>query len=559
MFSYLHYRLMPLRRQWRTWLILLVIILSLTLLVQQIYGQTRPTDTIRQKADSGNPIDGFVVELNNETLFRVREGIPGVASAEERAQIIEQRLRAVADDPTIALEAIQVREEDDLSVVVAGETTVFTVRDNDAQVYGQSRQELANRALELIRAGVEQYREERSVRSLIFGIGNTVFSTLVMVIFLRLLFLFTSKSLTRVRMARRHHTLGMRIQNLQLLGSDSTSYLLSTLIRLCRLILILISFYIYIPFVLSQFPATKRIGENLLNDVAYRASLLVQAFAAYLPNLVIILAIILVTYYLIGFIKQIIAELGREDVYPWFYAEWVQPTTRLVTFLTIAIACVVAGPYLPGFGSPAFQGISLFLGALLTLGSSSAVANAVSGIILIYTRAFQIGDYIRIGEIVGEVKEKSLFVTRIISFKKEIITLPNLTVLNSNVTNYSAVSRETNDYLVLHTTITLGYDVLWREVHEVLINAAKATTYILTEPQPFVLQTSLNDFNVSYELNACTNHPQLIPKIYAELHQNIQDYCNEAGIEILSPTFSALRDGNDSTIPAPYLTKSKES
>ncbi|MFM7424803.1 MAG: mechanosensitive ion channel family protein, partial [Elainella sp.] len=250
------------------------------------------------------------------------------------------------------------------------------------------------------------------------------------------------------------------------MGSNATGYLLAGTVNLLRPLLILVGLYLYIPFVLSQFPATRAIGRSIFNDIIYRLNQLATTFVQYLPNLVTILIIAIVTHYVIQFAKLVIAELGRDDAYPWFYPEWVPPTTRLATLLLIAVAAIVAAPYLPGFNSPAFQGISLFLGALFTLGSSSVVANAIAGTILIYTRAFRIGDIIQIGDVTGEVIDKSLFVTRILTFKKETITIPNSSVLNSNVINFNAVSREANQYLVLHTTITIGYDVPWRKVHD---------------------------------------------------------------------------------------------
>lgn len=219
----------------------------------------------------------------------------------------------------------------------------------------------------------------------------------------------------------------------------------------------------------------------------------------------------------------------------------------------IALAAVVAFPYLPGFDSPAFRGVSVFLGILFSLGSTSAVANVVGGVILIYTRAFQIGDRIQIGDVTGDVLEKTLLVTRIITPTNRIITIPNSSLLSSNVINFSVASRELQRYLILQTTVTLGYGLPWRTVHATLTQAALATTDILSEPEPFVLQTSLDDFYVSYQLNAYTNHPERMVNIYSVLHQNIQDHCNEAGIEIMSPSYSALRDGHHSTIPENYL------
>jgi small-conductance mechanosensitive channel len=500
----------------------------------------------------GNPVDGYPVVLNGQTLFRVRQGVPGVVSAAERAKIVQARIEAIANNPAIDLSTIRIDEKESVSVVEAGDIVLFTVQDSD-KVADLSRQQTAEKAVRLIQSNVAEYRDARSARRLIQGMILALLSTITLIGFLILLQRLLARLLIKIRAARRADRLDIRLQNFQLLGSDATSYLLNGFLQFLRLVLVLGSLYLYIPFVLSQFPATRVIGESILSDIAHRTNQLVTVFVAYLPSLVMIGIIAFLTYYIIGFAKLVITELGRDDAFPWFYPEWIQPTIRLATFLIIAIACVVAGPYLPGFGSPAFQGVSLFLGALLTLGSSSAVANAISGVILIYTRAFRIGDIIRLGEITGEVEEKSLFVTRVVTFKKEVITIPNASVLSSNVVNFNAVLRESSGYLLLHTTITLGYDVSWRKIHDTLIQAAEATSGIVATPRPFVLQTALNDYNVSYELNAYSNCPHLMPKVYSDLHQNIQDYCNQAGIEILSPAYSSIRDGNHSTIPADYL------
>lgn len=501
----------------------------------------------------GNKVDGFPVTLDGQVLFTVRQGVEGVTTAEERAAIITQRIGAIAADPALSPEDIRAVTEDAQSVVLVGPTVLFTVRPEDVAAYGVDHPDLADDAVERIQRGVVEYRDRRSLRRIITSLLATIVSTVAVFLVLRGILFGSSKLLTFIQRRREAGSLVLQVQSVQVLGVEATSYLLGGLVRLVRPVLILMVLYLYVPFVLSQFPATQTFGDSLLQNIALSLSHLAQGFVAYLPELAMLGVIALVTYYAIQFARQVIIELGRHDVYPWFYPEWVQPTIRLVALLIVAIALVIAGPYLPGFGSPAFQGISLFLGALLTLGSSSAVANALSGIILIYTRAFQLNDFIRINDIVGKVEDKSLFVTRVLTPKQETVTIPNASVLNSNVTNYSAICRESRGHLVLYTTITLGYDLPWRQVHTVLVEAAKATPGIEPAPPPFVLQTALNDFNVSYQLNAYTATPAQMPEIYSCLHQNIQDYCNAAGIEILSPTFSALRDGNHSTIPADYL------
>jgi small-conductance mechanosensitive channel len=200
-----------------------------------------------------------------------------------------------------------------------------------------------------------------------------------------------------------------------------------------------------------------------------------------------------------------------------------------------------------------FRGVSVFIGILFSLGSSTAIANMVAGLVITYMRPFKIGDRIKIGDVTGDVVEKTLLVTRIRTIKNEIITIPNASVLSGNTTNYTSEANEKG--LIIHTTVTIGYDVPWKDMYQSLIEAALRTDMLLKEPNPFVLQTSLEDFYVTYQINAYTKEASKQALIYSNLHQNIQDVCNEKGIEILSPHYRAARDGNMTTIPPDYLSK----
>jgi len=532
------------------WLSFILVAIIATLCILMI------SPTLAQPVPAGNPIDGFPVVLDGTELFRIKQGVPNVASAEERAEVINERLEAVAMDDTIPIEAIRVEEQENVSLIVAGDTTVITVQDSDLTREGQSRQEVAETVTEIMRTAIAQYRQARTTQNIARGALIAGLGTIALLIFLSIANYFVNYLFKRVRAADESNQLGLRIRNFHFLGAHATNYLLRNAIGLLRLTLIVTALFIYIPFVLSQFPATRPVGKQMLESIAHQVAALGSGLLNYLPNLVIILLIAIITKYLIGFATLVIFEIGRSNHYDWFYPEWTRPTIRLVAILIMAFAGIVMVPYLPGFGSAAFEGLSLFVGVLFGFGSSTAIANMVAGVILIYTRAFRVGDFIQVGDILGEVVEKSLFVTRLINFKNTVITIPNSSILSNNVVNFSSISRqvgEQKEHLCLHTTITLGYDVPWRKVHDVLVKAAEHTAHILLEPRPFVLQTALNDFNVSYELNACTDEVLKMPDIYSELHQNIQDFCNQAGIEILSPSFSALRDGNHSTIPSDYL------
>jgi len=217
---------------------------------------------------------------------------------------------------------------------------------------------------------------------------------------------------------------------------------------------------------------------------------------------------------------------------------------------------VAAYPYIPGSSSPAFQGISVFLGLLISLSSSAAIGNIVSGTVLTYTGGFRLDDRVKIGDTIGDIVETSMLVTKIRTIKNVVVSIPNAVVLSSPMVNYSALARQ--EGLILHTGVTIGYDAPWRQVHELLITAARRTRGIVETPAPFVLQTALNDFYVAYEINAYTHEPQRMVQIYSDLHANIQDAFNEAGVEIMSPHYGALRDGNTIAIPGDYVAPGYE-
>jgi small-conductance mechanosensitive channel len=318
--------------------------------------------------------------------------------------------------------------------------------------------------------------------------------------------------------------------------------------------LLLLSFYL--PLVFSFFPWTRSLAARLVAYAVAPLAVLWERLLDYLPNFFYIFVIGAVTWAAVKLAKVIFAEIGRGALrISGFEAEWASFTYRIVAFLLIVGGLIVAYAYFPGTESPAFRGVSLFLGVLFSLASSSAISNVIAGIILTYTGAFRLNDRVRIGDVLGDVSERTLLVTRLKTIKNEEVSIPNSVVLNGQVTNYTALARAGGPTfgLILHTTVTIGYNAPWRQVHELLMNAARATRGVLSEPAPFVLQTSLNDDHISYEWNAFTDQPAEMVNLYSELHQQIQDKFNAAGLEIMSPAFSALRDGNAMTLPSEHL------
>jgi small-conductance mechanosensitive channel len=344
----------------------------------------------------------------------------------------------------------------------------------------------------------------------------------------------------------------VKIQSLELLSAARITDTLIRCARLARFGVTILLFYFYVPLVFSFFPWTRTFGSTLLAYVLTPIGNGWNAFVSYLPSLLVVLVVVIFSYFAIRAVRFVFTEIERGTIsWPGFYPEWAMPTYKIVQLLILAFALVVMFPYLPGSDSPAFKGISIFLGVLFSLGSSSAVANVIAGVILTYTRAFKHGDRVQIADTVGDVMGKTLLATHVKTIKNVYITIPNSLVLGSHIINFSASAQ--GQPLILHTGVTIGYDAPWRQIHALLIAAAAATPGVLPEPKPFVLQSSLDDFYVAYEINAYTDQPSRMALIYSDLHQNIQDKFNEAGVEIMSPHYHAVRDGNVTAIPENYL------
>ena len=430
----------------------------------------------------------------------------------------------------------------------------MTVTDADGTAAGISRQQLAAQDAQTIRAAILDFRREHSVRAILTGFLLAVLATIALILLLKLMGMLFRKIYGTLRSWHGKYIRSIRIQKVELLPAERITSSLILLARGLRLMLSVLLLYFYLSVVFSFFPLTRGYASVLFGYVLYPLRTVGAAVAAYLPNVFFVAVILTVAYYAVKVVKFFFAEIGKGTIaLPGFYSEWAQPTYKIARTLIIVFTAVMVFPYLPGSKSPAFQGISIFVGLLVSLGSSSAISNMVAGVLLTYTRGFQVGDRVQIGDATGDVVEKTLLVTRIRTIKNVDISIPNALVLTSHIINYSSSAKEIG--LILHTTVSIGYDAPWRRVHELLIGAAESTPNVLKDPKPFVLQTSLDDFYVSYQINAFTDQPLVMAATYSDLHKNIQDKFNEAGVEIMSPHFMSARDGNRTAIPNDYLPK----
>ncbi len=339
-----------------------------------------------------------------------------------------------------------------------------------------------------------------------------------------------------------------RIGEVELVSADRVARALDLLVRVLSWVAILVVIDIYLWRVLGLSDATRAVGERLRDYIWIPFRNMVGAIWDYLPSLLTILLVIVVARLLLWLVRQVFkaVRVGALSI-PGFDREWADPTYRVMRVFGVALALAIIFPLLPAYSSDAFKGLSIFGGFLLAFGSSGAVANLVAGVFLTYTRACKAGDRVQIGDTLGDVQDQSFLAVRIRTDRQQVVTIPSSVVLNSSVTNFTR--RGLDQPTILHTGVTIGYDAPWRTVHDLLLKAALDTPDVLSFPEPFVWQRALNDFYVTYEINVATTKPERMYWILDDLHRRIQDGFFAAGVEIMSPHFYALRDGNAVAIP----------
>jgi small-conductance mechanosensitive channel len=494
-----------------------------------------------------------VVPFFNDTLFSIYNKF-GSLTAKERALGINTRIQALAERFLFKPDSIQVISNETSTDLVYQEVNIMSISENDALWQNSSREKLAIEYKKIIGTAILTYKEETSLVTIAKQIGMAIvvlFILFVFIYFIGKLFAFTSK---KIESFKDLYITGFTIGNYELLTAERQLHFILGINKIIKWIFIFLIVYIALPVLFSIFPWTKGFAETLFSYLIDPLKEILHSIINYLPNLFTIIVIFLTFSYLIKAIRFFKTEIERGALtIDGFYPDWAMPTFQIIKVLLYAFMFVTIFPLLPSSDSPVFKGVSVFLGVLFTFGSSGPLSNLIAGLVLTYMRAFKIGDRIKIGDVTGDIIEKSMLVTRIRTTKNEIISIPNSNVMSSHTINFS--SDAVDKGLILHTTVTIGYDVPWKEIQHALIEAALRTEHLLKEPQPFVLQTSLEDFYVAYQINAYTKEPNKQAIIYSQLHQNIQDCCNEAGIEILSPHYRAARDGNMTTIPSDYLAK----
>jgi small-conductance mechanosensitive channel len=330
-------------------------------------------------------------------------------------------------------------------------------------------------------------------------------------------------------------------KKIKLLTAKQIIEIITFILRILKYVITIMLLYLTLPIVFSLFPATQNLASTLFGYILNPLRDIIVGAINYIPNLFKIIIIVFITRYVQRGIKFLAnhVDSGRL-VIPGFYADWAMPTMKILQVLLWAFMVAIIYPYLPGSDSRAFQGVSVFVGIIFSLGSSTAIGNLVAGLVITYMRPFKIGDRVQIKDITGFVVEKTMMVVRLKTHKNEYVTFPNTMILGSNIINYNTSLGEGEEGLIIFAEITFGYATPWQTVHDILINAALATDYVQKKPTPFVLQTMLDDFYARYQINCYTKEVSKIPAIYAMLYENIQNGFREAGIDMTAAHYRII-------------------
>ena len=491
----------------------------------------------------------FPVMLANTEIFVVQSSPIASLAPQARAEFIQKNIKTFADSKT-DIKKLKVVEGIGGAAIGTEESVLLVITEQDANLEHKTALELALDVLGKLQTAVDDYRTKHTWKTYALGAAFSLLSIIGLWQALhwnaRAFKWLTSKALT----VHDFWKGGIHFKGIEVLSSTRIENIVLLALKSLRIFVVLLCLYFFLPLILSFFPETRKMGATIFDYLLTPFTSIFFAVIKYIPNFFYIFVIGVIANYILKLISYVFTLIEHGDLkFDWFYDDWARPTYQIVRFLVIVTALISAYPYIPGSSSEAFQGVGLVLGAIISFASSSAISNIVAGVILTYTRAFRLNDRIQVGETVGDVVEKTLLVTRVRTIKHVVITIPNSLVMGTQIINFSTSAAEGRG-VILHTSVTIGYDVPWKQVETLLIAAALKTDQLLKTPAPFVLQTSLDDWYVAYEINAYTKEPELMAVIYSELHKNIQNEFDAAGVEIMSPHYMTLRDGNASTVPS---------
>ncbi|WP_455614503.1 mechanosensitive ion channel family protein [Bacteroides congonensis] len=509
----------------------------------------------RQRIDSLRQFTkGIPVVADGDTLFYLFTKRGGY-TPQQRAQMTGTAVEELGKRFNLRPDSVSIDHSDIVSDLMYGNKVLLSLTDQDALWEGVSRDSLAKERRENVVSKLHEMKAEHSIWRMVKRILYFVLVIVGQYLLFRLTNWLFRKVKARILRLKDTKIKPVSIQGYELLDTQKQANLLVFLASVGRYILMALQLLFTVPLIFIIFPQTEGLAYRLLGYIWNPIKNIFIGIVDYIPKLFTIIVIWYAVKYLVRLVLYLAREVeaGRLKI-NGFYPDWAMPTFHIIRFLLYAFMIAMIYPYLPGASSGVFQGISVFVGLIVSLGSSTVIGNIIAGLVITYMRPFKMGDRIKLNDTTGDIIEKTPLVTRIRTPKNEVVTVPNSFIMSSHTVNYSTSAREYG--LIIHSEVSIGYDIPWRQVNQILIDAALNTPGVVDDPHPFVLETSLSDWYPVYQINAYIKEADKMAQIYSDLHQNIQDKFNEAGIEIMSPHYMAVRDGNETTIPKDDLRNS---
>jgi small-conductance mechanosensitive channel len=519
-------------------------------------GQKVKMDSItlasrKQLIDSLRAITpGAPLVVDKDTLLRLYARRGGV-TPESRVETAGEMINELGHRLTLRADSLYVFEGDFTSDIMAGNEVILSITDIDGLWANKSRAELAADYAQIIQAKINEIHGEYGLRRKLQGLlwaSIIIISQILLLILTNRLFLRWKKPVMHIIVRKLNPIV---IKDYEFLNIHKQGVIIMTLYKVLRYYLILLQLFVSIPLLFSIFPETETMTFTVLGYIWNPFKDILLAVFNYIPKLFQIIVIWLCFRYLLRLILYFAneIELGNLQI-SGFYPDWAKPTYYILRIMLYSLMIVMIWPLLPSSDSQVFQGVSVFIGIVVSLGSTAIIGNLMAGLVMTYMRPFRIGDYIKVGDTVGEVIEKTILVTRIRTRKNEVVTIQNSSLMGSQTSNFTVAAK--NYGIIVHTKVTIGYDVPWQKIKEIMESAALATPGIKHKPHPFMMITSLDDFYVEYEINAFTDDAVKLPSIYSALHANLLKRFFEEGVEIMSPHIYARRDGIDVQMPEDF-------
>lgn len=513
-------------------------------------GQTAYEDSVRkalqrQRIDSLRRITpGVPLVIEGDTLFYIYASLGGedpthrVLSATRRITSIGKSLRLASSD------TLHVFESEYTADIMCGENVLLRVSDLDGLWNSLSREALAQERMGIINAEIQKLQSHYGMQAKLHGFGWAVSVIIIQIIFFLLTAWFIRHLRQKIRWGAGGRIRPLVMKDYELLSLRQVKRILLFLTRVLQVVLVIIQLIISLPLLFSIFPETEKFTWQMINYVWEPLRDIAIAIFHYIPNLVRIIVVILLVRWILKGLRHITDAIASGSLkFDKFYQDWAEPTYQIIRIFIITFTLVVIWPWLPGSDTGIFKGVSIFVAALFSLGSTTTVGNLISGIIITYMRPFIVGDYVRIGEREGEVVEKNAFITRLKDIKGNLITVPNNSILSQQTVNYTAALRH-GEGSIVHSDFTFTYKVPRATIETYLLEGAARCQLLLKEPKPFVLVTALEDFYTRYEINAYTKETERLFEVYSELHKNIIDVFREHDLDPTSSHFVKMEEIN---------------